>query len=142
MENVSKALLIAGSILITIMLLTFFVYLSNNIKTVGQAKQDEKNQEELVKFNEQYEAYNKSLLYGAEVLTVINKAADNNNKYDVTLPTQMYYINVIVNDKDDNIMTKAILEADNKTSIFTCLDMKYDDRTGKVNKIVFKQQEI
>lgn len=140
MENVSKALLIAGGILITIMLLTFFVYLSNNIKTVGQAQQDKKNQEQLIKFNQQYEAYNKSLLYGAEVLTVVNKVEDNNKKNNVTEISQNAYINVIVTDKDNNTISIEKLKTNLKEYVFQCIEMEYSNITGKVNNIIFKQK--
>ena len=41
------------------------------------------NQEEILAFNQGFEAYNKKLMYGSDVVSVINKAIDNNKRYKV-----------------------------------------------------------
>lgn len=93
MENASKALLISGGILLTILTLSLIIYLSNNIQLIGKAEKDKITQKQLVEFNKQYEAYNRNLLYGTDVLTVVNKAKENNKKYNITTePTNLYYI--------------------------------------------------
>ena len=59
------------------------------------AENEKKEQEQLIEFNRQYEAYNKPLLYGAEVVTVYNKAKENNLNYQVTNNTQNYFFMTI-----------------------------------------------
>lgn len=39
-------------------------------------------QEEILAFNNGFEAYNKKLMYGIDVISVLNKAIDNNRKYE------------------------------------------------------------
>ncbi len=88
MENASKALLIAGGILLGMLTLGLLATMFNNISTMQNAKADKKITEEIAAWNSEWEAYNKSYLYGTEVLTVINKAQQNNyedNLYKVKI---------------------------------------------------------
>lgn len=78
MENASKALLIAGGILLAMLVTGLLILLSNNMSTIGQAQEDKLAAEQLAAFNQQYAAYNKKLLYGTEVITVMNKAIQDN----------------------------------------------------------------
>ena len=79
MENASKALLIAGGILLAMLVAAMLVLLNNNIQTLRTAQSDKTFHEQLVAFNMQYEAYNKKIMYGTDVISVVNKAIDNNN---------------------------------------------------------------
>ena len=80
MENASKALLMAGGVLIAILIIALLVY---SFGTMG-GYFDTENKEELAKqlkvFNDQYEVYNRKLLRGVDVISVINKVLDNNQK--------------------------------------------------------------
>lgn len=78
MENAAKALVIAGGILLAIMILSLLVYMLGTTSRMAQAQDEKKVAEQLVAFNNEYEAYNKSRLYGIEVITVVNKAIDYN----------------------------------------------------------------
>ena len=50
----------------------------------------------LKEFNSQYEMFNKRELYGADVITVINKAINNNQNYNLIEDDEEYYIGVNV----------------------------------------------
>lgn len=81
MENASKALLMTGSILIGVILLSLAVYVYN---IMGEAKKMETStftEEQLVKYNQEFLSYDKSRMYGTDVITVLNKAIDNNKRY-------------------------------------------------------------
>lgn len=91
MENATKALAMAGGVLIAIMLLATLVYVFQNAGLIPQAELDQKAVEELVKFNSQYESYNKQFMYGTDVISVINKARDNNTKYSSYDRFETYY---------------------------------------------------
>jgi len=80
MENASKALIIAGGMLLAIITLSLIVYMTTSTGRIGKAQDEKKATEQLVAFNMQYEAYNKQVMYGTEVITVINKAIDYNKK--------------------------------------------------------------
>lgn len=80
MENAAKALLIAAGILFAIIILGMFFLLSSNLNVLGEAEEAKIAAEQLTAFNAQYEAYNKRLLYGTEIITVARKAMENNIK--------------------------------------------------------------
>ena len=47
---------------------------------------------EISKFNEQFETFNRRTIYGADILTVINKAIDNNTIHDIKKEENGEYI--------------------------------------------------
>lgn len=84
MENAAKALVIAGGVLIAIMTLSLFLYGMTSAARIEQAQNEKKATEELAAFNMEYEAYNKQRLYGIDLITVINKAIEHNQKMQVS----------------------------------------------------------
>ena len=78
MENASKALLIAGGILLAMIILSLIVLVDSSISDMRRTQVNQQLSDELNAFNAQYEAYNKKIMYGTDVISVINKAADNN----------------------------------------------------------------
>lgn len=85
MENASKALAIAGGILIAVMILVALVSMVQNSSQYSKSVEEQKKIEQITKFNKEYESYQKKLMRGTDVITVINKANNNNikNVYDV-----------------------------------------------------------
>lgn len=81
MENASKALLMTGSILIGIILLSLGVYIYNIMSEAKKAESMILSEEQLVKYNSEFLAYDKSRMYGTDVISVLNKARDNNERY-------------------------------------------------------------
>ncbi|MBR3132797.1 MAG: hypothetical protein IKG42_01770 [Clostridia bacterium] len=81
MEDASRALLIAAGVLITVLLLAMLLFVRNSISEYKSAE----NEAELIKqnkeFNSKYEAYNKSFMYGTDIISVVGMAADNNRYY-------------------------------------------------------------
>jgi len=80
MENASKALIIAGGVLIGIMVLSLlsYVFLNGGSFSNEQYKQIEKSQ--LQAYNLEFEKYMRKDLNASDILTVINKAKDINEK--------------------------------------------------------------
>lgn len=93
MENASKALLIAGALLLTMLVLSLLILLANNLQTMGMSEDEKIAAQQLTAFNNEYEAYNKKLLYGTDVITVVNKAIDNNKKVNED-PEHYFFIDV------------------------------------------------
>lgn len=82
MENATKALTMAASILIAIMVIALIYMLVNKISETAEQDELQLKAEQTAKFNKEFESYEKSLMRGTEVITVINKAIVNNNRYD------------------------------------------------------------
>ncbi len=81
MENASKALLLAAGVLIGLILLSLGLYLYNTVRAAGELKSIQLSEEQLLKYNAEYEAFDKGRMYGTDVITVLNKARNNNEKY-------------------------------------------------------------
>ncbi len=138
MENASQALIIAGGILLAILTLSLLVYAFSNASTIFNAQDKEKETERLAEWNAEWEAYNKQLLYGTEVLTVVNKAEQNNSEYpDDIIEIDIIGKNILNNIVDDITTIKDYLKEVN-TNIFKCTEMSYSTNTGRVNKITFE----
>ena len=95
MENASKALIIAGGILLALMTLSLVVYMSTYTSRMVDAQDQKKAEEELAAFNTEFEAYNKRVMYGTDIITVCNKAIDYNKtateKIDIELTISSDY---------------------------------------------------
>ena len=105
MENASKALLMTGSILIGIILLSLAVYVYNIMSEAKKMETSTFTEEQLLKYNQEFLAYDKSRMYGTDVITVLNKAIDNNEKYK---DDDSYFIDIKIILKDDvsEVVTK------------------------------------
>ena len=78
MENVSKALMMAGGLLISLMVISLIVVLWGQLS--GYFTEDSKTTvvEQDTKFNAQFENYNKKSIGGYDLISVINKIIDYN----------------------------------------------------------------
>lgn len=58
------------------------MYVVQNTASLKKAEGDKEIAEQITKFNMEYESYEKTLLRGTELVTLINKAIANNTKYE------------------------------------------------------------
>lgn len=156
MENASKALLMAGGILLAILIISAFVFMFSSAKNFS-ASQDAKTLEDQIKaFNSEYEAYNKTVMYGTDVITVINKSIDYNQRKgesgtvinislnlkdapaELSIGNKQEY-NVLQNSKElkDFFTSNSSNLKSFKTSIFRCIGVSYDG-TGRINSMTFE----
>ena len=119
---------------------------------------------EISNFNEQFEQYKGEKLYGTDVLTLINKAIDNNNKYGVERDKEGNFIDnnqksvriiltlLTTNSKGEILESVHPMEALEKRGLndfissfdktsFECTDIEYNS-LGRVSKIMLKQLEL
>lgn len=80
MENASKALLIAGGVLLSILILTLVVLSYNNIADYFKAKNNLTKAEQIAKLNNEYTQYNRDDVRGSELLSLVNKVVDYNDR--------------------------------------------------------------
>lgn len=131
MENASKAIVMAGGVLIAILTMSLLVIMFGQMNSIERVKEDEKDKKELQEWNAEWESYNKRIMYGADVITVLNKATEVNLQY---INQPKYQITV----KIEPNLTQTELEQNYKLAIFECTKMGYSNETGRVNKITFK----
>ena len=84
MENASKALQMAAGVLLALMIAALVVW---GFKQMGKLPEQEDkvlSTEQLQKFNQEFEVYDKSLMYGVDVISCLNKVQNYNNKSVLT----------------------------------------------------------
>lgn len=80
MENAAKALQIAAGVLISLLVISALVYGYSQLSSLKQIEQDNEKNEKSAEFNLQYEVYNRSGVYGSELLSLANKMENYNIK--------------------------------------------------------------
>lgn len=81
MENATKALLIASGTLMGVMLIALMMYFFRSLSPFEETRQKTEETDQITAFNEEYTAYEKKLMYGVDLISVLNKAKSNNEKY-------------------------------------------------------------
>ena len=82
MENAAHALIIAGSVLIGLLILGALVFTYREITDSEGSEQEKIKLQQIDEFNKQYTSFEKKL-YGSELLSLVNKAIDYDNRIDV-----------------------------------------------------------
>ncbi|MDO5556805.1 MAG: hypothetical protein Q4G05_00970 [Clostridia bacterium] len=80
MENSSKALIIAGEVLIGMLILGLLVFSYTKLSSSKAVQLSEEQIVQIVEFNKSFESYNRKNLYGNDIISVINKIDDYNKK--------------------------------------------------------------
>lgn len=73
MENASKALLIAGSVLLGIIVLSLFMIMVNSLTDYQQSQITNQREAEVIAFNNQFTGYMRDDVSGTDMLSLINK---------------------------------------------------------------------
>lgn len=103
MENASKALIIAGGVLIAVMVATLFVYLFTIYGSYAENMYDRINQRQITEANNEYTKYegaSDNTIY--DVVTVANKARDHNTSLEL-ISGDRGYIRVGISGENSNI---------------------------------------
>ena len=128
MENASKALIIAGAILLSILIISLGIMVYNNAKnTVGSANL---SKQEIQTFNSQWEAYVGSNKTASEVRTMI-QAVIASNAAEKTGEGR----NVDVFNGDNKVDLKNGLPTISSSSTYT-IEVSYNN--GLVDAVIYK----
>ena len=88
MENASKALIIAASVLIAMLIIGAAVYMFNVMSSI-QAEEEASSQTQIItEFNQKFDVYNRKILYGSDILSLANMIDDYNVRE--TVESKMY----------------------------------------------------
>lgn len=79
MENASKALIMAGGVLISLIIIALLVIFFNNLSDLQNTKLTSEEVEQAAEFNKQYDVYARDV-YGSELLSLANKIVDYNKR--------------------------------------------------------------
>ena len=78
MENSVDALQIAGGLLIAVLLITLIVFVFRSVSNMENTKRDLEVSQESAEFNKKFLAFDKSSMYGTDVISVLGMAISNN----------------------------------------------------------------
>lgn len=123
MENASKALLIAGGVLIAILLIALLVKMGDNVSSFAKKNITEKEIEQIEEFNKQYLKFVGQDVYGNEVRNLMNKYENDGE------------VNVILEEGSQEPPTGVGQE----TKYYKCTGVTFNEENGKIDTIKFKQ---
>ena len=136
MENASKALIMAGSGLIALMIIGALVLMFSNLTSYQETNKDIAKSVQIAEFNAQYETYNRNDLRGSKLYSLLNKVIDYNRRESVEgtgwsdKGQTVSYEQMTINFKID----VSKLRADDKNRLFT----KGNNYTVNRNKNTFE----
>lgn len=82
MENASKAIIIAGSMLIALIIISLVVLLFQQLSNIQREQDSALSAEQMAEFNKKFELYNTNL-YGSELLSLANLIEDYEYRQEV-----------------------------------------------------------
>lgn len=80
MENASKALIMAGSVLIALMIIGALILTFSNLTAYQETNTRSTRSTQMAEFNSQYETYNRKDVRGSDLYSLLNKAIDYNRR--------------------------------------------------------------
>ena len=143
-----RIIIIFGIIIISLVLIISVSLIENN-----------KNVSNIKSYNKQYEEYYQKIIYGTDVITLINKAIDQNLKNEIVKDKKGYFIENDINSikieikllSDDKLITYQMETLTNvglegfirnfNLIKFKCTEIHYHNKTKRVKKIIFEQIE-
>lgn len=138
MENASRALVIAGGVLLSLIIIGVVMFAYRGITSLQKEKDISLSNEQVSKINEQIEKYTKkSVIYGSEVLSICNAIEDYSRKYPESegYPKITAIIKIKAADGNDNGIKECFEEDEyDNIDILKAYDkaIKKRDAKGKV----------
>lgn len=80
MENASKALIMAGGVLIALMIIGALILMFSNLTAYQETNTRSTRSTQISEFNNQFETYNRTSVRGSDLYSLLNKAIDYNRR--------------------------------------------------------------
>lgn len=80
MENASKALIIAGSVLIALIIIGALILMFSNLTAYQRNNTQTTREAQITEFNREYETYDRNNVRGSELYSLLNKVIDYNRR--------------------------------------------------------------
>ena len=125
MDNAANALIIAATVLIAIMVLSIGVYTAIKVSKVSQSYEQERQTEELIKFNSRFTVFqDRSDISAQEIVTLKNYVEKYNEENDPDISLNVYGSNtgIINTDKIEFIKRNSTVTNGGHEELitFTC----------------------
>lgn len=145
MENASKALLMAGSILIGVLIMSLMVTVFMSTNTIYAEHEETKKSEAIQQFNVNFTKFLGKDITIHEVVTICNYASiDSNKVHEVTVVDKSLF--TVQRIKADIAEAQSVYEADKehikKVEVVYRMSLEYDTTgdTGYVSRISFTKK--
>ena len=136
MENASKALLMAGGILISLLVVGALVLMFVNLGDYQNNVDNSRKSSQIADFNNQFMPYDKENLTLMELKSLYNKIESNNKTTDYKIKTNIKDIYPkIEND------FKGLPEEDKQNRRYKCIKIEYGNEDGRISLINFEKQK-
>ena len=152
MENATKALIIAGGMLIAMLITGLLVWGFGQIRSVQQEQIDQNVIQEITDFNERFEAYNRTTVRGYQMISLANLVYDTNARYtdeDGYNPVTIMVDGLSAEDAtDEDLVTYIqtyydVMTSDQKNAlkqlVFECTGVDYDTQNSRVLRMYFRR---
>lgn len=80
MENAAKALTMAASVLIAMVIISSVLLVFNNLNNYQKVNEEVKKDAQVIEFNRQFDTYDRTDVRGSDLLSLINKVVDYNER--------------------------------------------------------------
>ena len=74
MESANKAIMMAGGMLFAIMIMSLVAFVFSKLTTLPTEEDSKLLIQQAAAFNNEYTAYDKRIMYGVDLISVLNKA--------------------------------------------------------------------
>lgn len=135
MENATKALIIAGSVLLSIIVLSIFMLMVNSLTDYQQAQNKMEQTQDVISFNNQFQGYMRDEVAGTDVLSVINKVTYYNRTkasdavdYGGTGDEYIYEPITLIIDMGDETKRKQLSMDGTNLKLWTDSEFKFDKK--------------
>lgn len=151
MENASKALIMAVSIILGIMIVTFLCFAFGMVKNLNSKNMTQIEETETAKFNKEFFKYyenGKDIIEvtSHDIISISNFVKENNSKYDLKEATQnSYYVTIDVYTKSEKIYNFEKSNQDEysifleQNRIFKCSEIKINKITKRVEYVKYEE---
>ena len=137
MENASKALIMAGGVLIAILLLTLFSYLFSKMASSTSSVYDDLQKHEIDEFNQRFLNFEgRNDLTAQDVATLINLAQDSGK--DATITSKVEII-LGSNDIAANSSNEWLQENVNLKKKYKCTEVRIKSETSLVDRVTLQE---
>lgn len=129
MENAAEALKLAGELLIGLLLISLFIFVFNRISSIEETKSQQELIQQTTDFNKKFNAFEKSSMYGTDLISVLGLAYANNKS--ANLEKQMFHRGEIDGFYDPEIGSSINIKFKLKDDIYkTVTTEKYKVKDG------------
>lgn len=129
MENAAEALKLAGELLIGLLLISLFIFVFNRISSIEETKSQQELIQQTTDFNKKFNAFEKSSMYGTDLISVLGLAYANNKS--ANLEKQMFHRGEIDGFYDPEIGSSINIKFKLKDNIYkTVTTEKYKVKDG------------